>query len=40
VRRSAVTCGLNEIGALMVRTPEGNVGTVLAGDVSVRVGEP
>jgi BirA family transcriptional regulator, biotin operon repressor / biotin---[acetyl-CoA-carboxylase] ligase len=41
VRRSAVTCGLNEIGALMVRTPEGNVETILAGDVSVsRIGEP
>jgi BirA family transcriptional regulator, biotin operon repressor / biotin---[acetyl-CoA-carboxylase] ligase len=33
--RSAVTCGLNEIGALMVRTPEGSVETVFAGDVSV-----
>jgi BirA family transcriptional regulator, biotin operon repressor / biotin---[acetyl-CoA-carboxylase] ligase len=35
VRRSAVTCGLDEFGALRVRTPEGNVETVLAGDVSV-----
>jgi BirA family biotin operon repressor/biotin-[acetyl-CoA-carboxylase] ligase len=36
VRRSAVTCGLNEIGALMVRTPEGKLETVFAADVSVR----
>jgi BirA family transcriptional regulator, biotin operon repressor / biotin---[acetyl-CoA-carboxylase] ligase len=35
-RRSAVTCGLSEIGGLMVRTPAGKVETVLAGDVSVR----
>ena len=34
-RRSAITCGLNEIGALMIRTPEGNLETVLAGDISV-----
>jgi hypothetical protein len=26
---------LNEIGALMIRTPEGNLETVLAGDISV-----
>jgi BirA family transcriptional regulator, biotin operon repressor / biotin---[acetyl-CoA-carboxylase] ligase len=37
-RRSAVTCGLTEIGALLVRTPEGAVETVLAGDVSIRRG--
>lgn len=37
-RRSAVTCGLDESGALMVRTPEGKVETVLAADVSVRRG--
>jgi BirA family biotin operon repressor/biotin-[acetyl-CoA-carboxylase] ligase len=35
-RRAAVTCGINEIGALLVRTPEGSVETLLAGDVSVR----
>ena len=35
VRRSAVTCGLNELGALMVRTPEGALETILAGDISV-----
>jgi len=33
---NAVTCGLNEIGALMVRTPEGQVKTIFAGDVSVK----
>ena len=41
VRRSAITCGLSEIGALMVRTPEGNVEALLAGDVSIsREGKP
>lgn len=35
-RRSAVTCGLSEIGALLVRTPEGAIETVLAGDIRVR----
>jgi BirA family biotin operon repressor/biotin-[acetyl-CoA-carboxylase] ligase len=35
-KRAAVTCGLDEIGALRVRTPEGILETVLAGDVSVR----
>jgi BirA family biotin operon repressor/biotin-[acetyl-CoA-carboxylase] ligase len=35
-RRSAVTCGLNEIGALRVRTSEDKIETVLAGDVSIR----
>lgn len=34
-RRSAITCGLSDIGGLMVRTPEGRVETVLAADVSV-----
>ncbi len=32
-RRPAVTCGLNENGALLVRTAEGTVETVLAADV-------
>jgi len=36
LRRSAVTCGLNEVGALLVRNAEGTVETVLAGDISVR----
>jgi BirA family biotin operon repressor/biotin-[acetyl-CoA-carboxylase] ligase len=36
LRRSAVTCGMNEIGALLVRTADGSVETLLAGDVSVR----
>jgi BirA family biotin operon repressor/biotin-[acetyl-CoA-carboxylase] ligase len=35
-RRAAVTCGLNEIGALLVRTAEGRLQTVLAGNVRVR----
>jgi BirA family biotin operon repressor/biotin-[acetyl-CoA-carboxylase] ligase len=35
VRRSATTCGLNEVGALMVKTSDGNVEAVLAADVSV-----
>jgi len=30
-----VTCGLNEIGALVVRTEEGAMETVLAGDIRV-----
>lgn len=34
--RTAVTCGLDEIGALRVRTEDGTVETILAGDVSVR----
>ncbi len=38
-RRSAVTCGLNEIGALMVKTPDGTVETVYAADVSVSKAE-
>ncbi len=36
VRRSAVTCGLNEIGALMVRTPENSIETIFAGDIHIR----
>ncbi len=36
VRRTAVTCGLNEMGALMVRTPEGKLETIFAGDISVK----
>ena len=35
-RRSAVTCGINEIGALLVRTPEGSIETLMAADISVR----
>jgi BirA family biotin operon repressor/biotin-[acetyl-CoA-carboxylase] ligase len=34
-RRSAVTCGLNDVGALMVKTLDGKVEPVLAADVSV-----
>jgi BirA family biotin operon repressor/biotin-[acetyl-CoA-carboxylase] ligase len=34
-RRRAITCGLNDVGALMVKTPEGKMETVLAADVSV-----
>jgi BirA family biotin operon repressor/biotin-[acetyl-CoA-carboxylase] ligase len=34
-QRRAVTCGLSDIGGLMVRTPEGKVETILAADVSV-----
>jgi BirA family transcriptional regulator, biotin operon repressor / biotin---[acetyl-CoA-carboxylase] ligase len=41
MQRSAVTCGLNEIGALMVSTPEGAVETIFAADISVsRAPEP
>lgn len=36
VQRSAVTCGLNEIGALRVRTPEAKIETIFAGDISIR----
>jgi BirA family biotin operon repressor/biotin-[acetyl-CoA-carboxylase] ligase len=36
VRRAAVTCGLDELGALLVRTEEGRLETILAGDVSIR----
>jgi len=35
-RRSGVTCGLDANGALLVRTPEGKVETLLAGDVTIR----
>ena len=35
LRRSAITCGLNEIGALLVRTSEGALETIFAGDISV-----
>ena len=34
--REAITCGLDEMGALRVRFADGSVETVLAGDVSVR----
>ncbi|MDR0311424.1 MAG: biotin--[acetyl-CoA-carboxylase] ligase [Acidobacteriota bacterium] len=36
--RDAVTCGLDEIGALRVLFADGSVETVLAGDVRTRVG--
>ncbi len=36
LRRSAVTCGINEVGALLVRTADGSLETILAGDISVR----
>ncbi len=35
-RRAVVTCGLDDNGALMVRTAEGKVETVLAGDIRLR----
>jgi BirA family transcriptional regulator, biotin operon repressor / biotin---[acetyl-CoA-carboxylase] ligase len=35
-RRQAETCGINEIGALLVRTADGSCETILAGDISVR----
>jgi BirA family biotin operon repressor/biotin-[acetyl-CoA-carboxylase] ligase len=35
-RRAAVTSGLNELGALLVRTEEGTLETILAGDISIR----
>jgi BirA family biotin operon repressor/biotin-[acetyl-CoA-carboxylase] ligase len=34
-QRNAITCGLNEIGALMIRTPGGDLETIFAGDISV-----
>ena len=34
--RNAITCGLDEIGALRLRFPDGSVETVLAGDVRIR----
>jgi BirA family biotin operon repressor/biotin-[acetyl-CoA-carboxylase] ligase len=36
--RSAVTCGLTELGALRIRNDDGTEETLLAGDVSVRRG--
>ena len=35
--RNAITCGLNEIGALRVRLADGSVETILAGDVRIRI---
>jgi BirA family biotin operon repressor/biotin-[acetyl-CoA-carboxylase] ligase len=35
-RRAAVACGINDIGALLVRTPEGAIETLMAADISVR----
>jgi BirA family biotin operon repressor/biotin-[acetyl-CoA-carboxylase] ligase len=35
-RRSAVTCGLNEIGALLVKYEDGSRETIVAGDVRIR----
>ena len=35
-RRPAVTCGLDEMGALLVRTAENKTETILAGDISIR----
>jgi BirA family transcriptional regulator, biotin operon repressor / biotin---[acetyl-CoA-carboxylase] ligase len=34
-RRQAITCGLNEMGALLVRTPDGKVQTVYAEDIRI-----
>lgn len=34
--REVETCGLNEIGALLVRAPDGTQETLFAGDISVR----
>lgn len=34
-RREAITCGLNDLGALVVRTPDGKMETLYAEDVSV-----
>jgi BirA family transcriptional regulator, biotin operon repressor / biotin---[acetyl-CoA-carboxylase] ligase len=38
-QRTARTCGLNEMGALLVRTPDGRVESVLAGDIKVKACE-
>jgi BirA family transcriptional regulator, biotin operon repressor / biotin---[acetyl-CoA-carboxylase] ligase len=38
-RRSAITCGLNELGALMVKNADGTVEAVYAADVSVSKGD-
>jgi BirA family biotin operon repressor/biotin-[acetyl-CoA-carboxylase] ligase len=35
-RRAAITCGLNETGALLVRTTAGEIETIFAGNVKVR----
>lgn len=35
-RRSAETCGLNETGALLIKTEEGSIETVLSGTVRIR----
>jgi len=35
-RRSAVTCGLNEVGALLVQTEEGSIETIHAGDIRIQ----
>jgi BirA family transcriptional regulator, biotin operon repressor / biotin---[acetyl-CoA-carboxylase] ligase len=35
MRRTALTCGLNEMGALLIRTSDGGVESVLAGDIRV-----
>ena len=37
-RRPAVTCGINDLGALLVRTEQGAVETIVAGDISIRTG--
>jgi len=34
-RRQAVTCGLNDLGALIIRNPDGSLETLFAEDVSV-----
>jgi BirA family transcriptional regulator, biotin operon repressor / biotin---[acetyl-CoA-carboxylase] ligase len=35
-RREAITCGLNEMGALMVRTSDGTRQTIVAEDISIK----
>jgi len=37
-RRSAVTCGLDAMGALLARGPDGRVETIIAGDVRLQKG--
>ena len=37
--RAAVTCGLNEMGALLVRTEQGEVESIVAGDISIRTAQ-
>jgi BirA family transcriptional regulator, biotin operon repressor / biotin---[acetyl-CoA-carboxylase] ligase len=34
-RREAITCGINEMGALLVRTPDGAVQTIYAEDIRI-----